>query len=69
MHDQRTALRPALGFENACDSGGIESVGAESVDGLGGERDQPSRADEAGGLGDERVGNGIVDSLQGILFP
>ena len=42
MGDQRIEGRPALGLVEAGDRGRIGGVGAEAIDGLGRERDQPA---------------------------
>ena len=42
MGDQGIEGRPALGLVDAGDRGRIGGVGAEAVDGLGRERDQPA---------------------------
>ena len=50
VHDERMARRPSLGGEDARNRRGIRSVGAESVDGFGRERDQLSRVQPGDGL-------------------
>ena len=47
MGDQRIERGPALGLIEPRDRGGIGGVGAEAVDGLGRERDQPARREAA----------------------
>ena len=42
MGDQRIEGRPALGLVEAGDRGRIGGIGAEAIDGLGRERDQPA---------------------------
>ncbi len=51
MHDQRIESRPALGFENRRHGAVAGGVGAEPVNRLGRERDQPARAQDSRGLG------------------
>ena len=49
VHDDGTALRTALGLEDASDGGGIQRVRAQPIDGLGGKRDQFAGAQHLGG--------------------
>ena len=57
-----------LGFEDFGDTAcGVEGVGAEAVDGFGGERDGVAGAEEVGGAGDvERVVG--VEALSGHVL-
>ena len=57
VNDQRVGAGPALGREDARDGVGIEGVGSQAVNGLGGQGHQPSGADQGSRLGDRpRVG-------------
>ena len=47
MGDQGIERWPALGLVKAGDRGRIGRIGAEAVDGLGGERDQPALSQDA----------------------
>ncbi len=57
VDDERVERRAGLHREHAGDGPGVERIGPQAVDGLGGEGDQASRAEEAGRLLD---GVGIV---------
>ena len=50
MHDHRARRGATLDLVNARDGAWVERVGAEPVNGLGGERHQPAGADQRGGL-------------------
>ena len=49
MDDQRIDRRALFGAEDALDGGGVGRVRAQAVDRLGGEGDQPARAQNFGG--------------------
>ena len=51
MRDQRIEGWPALGIVQASDGPGVRGVGAQSVDGLGRERDQAARHEATDCLG------------------
>jgi hypothetical protein len=53
VDDEGTGRRAALGGEDELDGGGVEGVGAEAVDGFGGEGDELAGAEEGDGLRDE----------------
>ena len=57
VHDQRAGFGPAFSYEDPLDRGGIERIGAESVDGFGWKRNQTARADEFRGMADIGVGH------------
>jgi hypothetical protein len=52
MHDQRVIVWAAFGGENFFDGFGIGGVGAEAVDGFGGEGDETACAQRGYGAGD-----------------
>ena len=52
MHDQRIKVRAVLGLKDARDRLLVESVSAESVDRLGGKRDEPAGSQDVGCLRD-----------------
>jgi hypothetical protein len=49
MDDEGVPGRALLGGEDGGDSGGVEGVGSEAVDGFGGEGDEVALAEEVGG--------------------
>ena len=63
MGDQRIEGRPALGLVKAGDRGRIGGIGAEAIDGLGRERDQP-----AFGQDTRRRGHGGLAGGQNLGF-
>ena len=63
MGDQRIEGRPALGLVEAGDRGRIGGIGAEAVDGLGRERDQPAL-----GQATRRRGHGGLAGGQNLGF-
>ena len=58
MYDQRVETGPLLGGENLGDGVRIAGVGAQSVDGLGGEGDNISGGQRGRGAGDRLVCGG-----------
>ena len=51
MGDQRIEARPALGFEDGGDGGGVPRVGGQTIDGFGRQDDEPAGGQGLGGLG------------------
>jgi hypothetical protein len=49
VDDERIVGWPPLRRENACHGSGVEGIGAQTVDRLGRERDQPAGAQDFGG--------------------
>ena len=48
VENQRVVLGPPLGLKNLSDGGGVETVAAQAVDGLGGQGDQPAVLQDGG---------------------
>ena len=56
MHDQWVAERTLFGSKNAGDGFGIQGIGSQPINGLGGESDQPSLSQQPCCLCDCRIG-------------
>ncbi len=61
VDDERVCRWPALGLEDPLNSRGVERVGAEAVDGLGGERDEAAGAKALG-----RAADGVWSGRLGV---
>ena len=66
MDDERVEARPAFRLEHGGDGAIVGRIGAEAVNRLGREGDEPARAEEAGRFGDRR-GHGRPQAMnQGL---
>ena len=69
MNDERIVRRPSLGCIDPVDCTWIERIGAEAIDGLGGERDNAAAAKHLRRACDDRgIGCEGIDSLQPLSF-
>ena len=58
--NQRIGARPALGYEDFRNGGGVGGISAEAIDGFGRKRDQTAGAQNAGGTFDVIHGSPAV---------
>ena len=63
VDDQRVLGRPALEGKDARHGGRVQRIGAQAVDGLGGQRHHLPGAQQFDRLGDECVGHGVSRSM------
>lgn len=61
VSDQGVGRRPALGGVDACDGGRVGRVGAQSIDGFGGERDEAAGLEKFDGAIDQAHVGSILD--------